>query len=99
MDEILKSDVVISAGGLTLSELIHLGVPTIVISTEKHQIERCEYFRSKNLITYLGYRQYDKDKLIQALEIQKKPNCYRMQCDRSITKLTKSLINFTKKVQ
>lgn len=99
LDEILKSDVVISAGGLTVSELIHLGVPTIVISTEKHQIERCEYFSSKNLITYLGYRQYDKDKLIQALDIKKKPNRYRMQCDRSITKLTNSLINFTKKVQ
>ena len=99
LDEILESDVVISAGGLTLSELIHLGVPTIVISTEKHQIERCEYFGSKNLITYLGHRQYDRDKLIKALDMQKTSNRYRMKCDQSIIKLTNSLINFTEKVR
>ena len=48
-----------------------------------------------SLTAYLGYRQYDKDKLIQALEIQKN-QITRMQCDRSITKLTKSLINLQK---
>ncbi|MBW7875454.1 MAG: hypothetical protein H3C47_05665 [Candidatus Cloacimonetes bacterium] len=56
MQEIYKCfssyDCVISAGGLTASELMLTQTPSILYATVPHQISRCEYFHSQGWCLY-----------------------------------------------
>jgi spore coat polysaccharide biosynthesis predicted glycosyltransferase SpsG len=51
----LWSDICISAGGLTSSELVATKTPAILIATYEHQIKRCEYFHKMGWAYYVGY--------------------------------------------
>lgn len=56
MQEIYKSffsyDCVISAGGLTASELVFTKTPAILYATVSHQMNRCQYFSDHNWCLY-----------------------------------------------
>jgi len=58
-EEFINTDFAISAGGLTLYELLATKTPTISIATVEHQITRCEYFNNSSLIYYFGYQSID----------------------------------------
>lgn len=61
-EEMLDCDFAISAGGITLHEMIATKTPCLTIATVRHQIDRCEYYEDKSLACYLGYRTIDKKK-------------------------------------
>lgn len=65
--QFISSDMAISAGGLTLFELIAARIPVVAVATYKHQINRCCYFHKMGLIKYLGFRSYKENQLIDYL--------------------------------
>lgn len=67
MKEFLDTDLAIISGGLSLFEALSLKVPVAAIATYEHQIERCEFFEKKGFMKYLGFRQYDTEKLEKAV--------------------------------
>ncbi len=67
LDEYLKCDIAIGAGGLTASELVATGTPALLIATYSHQIARCQYFHDKGLVTYLGYKSLNEKVLLNSL--------------------------------
>jgi len=68
LDEYLLCDIAIVAGGLTASEVVSSKTPSLLIATERHQIERCKYFNNMKLAIYLGYRSFDKQLLIDKID-------------------------------
>ncbi len=67
-NEYMKADVAISAGGIASFELIASRTPSLLIATYEHQNKRCEYFHRMKWATYLGFRDFNKDKLLRGLE-------------------------------
>lgn len=63
LESYLWCDVGIGAGGLTCSEFVATKTPSVVLATYEHQIQRCLAFEEKGLISYLGYRVFDADRL------------------------------------
>jgi len=51
---LLKSDLVVTSGGQTLYELAHLGIPSIVFSETKYDIEDIRAWSKKGSILYTG---------------------------------------------
>lgn len=73
-EEYMHCDIAVSAGGLTSFELVATGTPAIIIATYEHQIARSTYFDSEELAKYLGFRQFDHEKLIENIISPIKPN-------------------------
>jgi spore coat polysaccharide biosynthesis predicted glycosyltransferase SpsG len=48
------SDIAIASGGLTSLEILHIGVPAILITSFHHEAQRCNYLNSKGIAEYLG---------------------------------------------
>jgi spore coat polysaccharide biosynthesis predicted glycosyltransferase SpsG len=63
LEEYLKCDVAIGAGGLTASELVASRTPSLLIAAYEHQIERCMFFQSKGWVRYLGFRNINIDEI------------------------------------
>ncbi len=51
------AELVLCAGGMSLFEVACLGVPSICVSTEKHEIFNCEYASSLDFSKYAGYHE------------------------------------------
>lgn len=68
LEEYLKCDVAIGAGGLTVSELVALKISSCIVATYEHQIHRCKTFEENGYINYLGYRDINKNKLYSFLK-------------------------------
>jgi len=73
LDEYLSCDIGVGAGGLTSSELVATKVSPILIATYKHQVARCEYFNDMGWAKYLGYREFKKSDLIEAISNPLRP--------------------------
>lgn len=67
-EEYMDCDLAIGAGGLTSYELVATRTPAILIAAYEHQIARCNYFAQQGFVKYLGYRDFDVDDLIKALD-------------------------------
>lgn len=64
-----KMDMAISAGGMTLFELLCLGVPCIVLTQEHKELETIEYLKNLNLIETLGlYEKIRKNDILNKIE-------------------------------
>ena len=50
----VKNDIVISAAGNTLIESLYLGIPTIIVCAEKHELYIAKFVSEKNLAKNLG---------------------------------------------
>jgi spore coat polysaccharide biosynthesis predicted glycosyltransferase SpsG len=68
LEEYLRCDVAIGAGGLTASELVATRTPSILIATYKHQVQRCRHFDARGWAKYLGYRKVNLPDLLDAIE-------------------------------
>ena len=69
----LKSDIAITAGGLTLLELAATGTPAIVCCEVPHQVENANAIQRKGTVVNLGLLP-DKDKIKESfLELANKP--------------------------
>lgn len=66
-EEYLACDVAVGAGGLTSSELVATRTPSILVATYQHQVARCNYFHSLGVATYLGFRSFDADVLLDKI--------------------------------
>ena len=56
MSEIMaKHQIAISAGGNTLFELLTVGVPTLIVCGEKHELEIANLINKQNYAINLGY--------------------------------------------
>lgn len=51
----LDNQVAVTAGGNTMLELLSLGVPSIVICAEKHEVEAAKLIQKKGIAINLGY--------------------------------------------
>jgi len=58
-----EARLVISAGGLTSSELLAMGKSTVLIATYEHQIERCKFFDRIGASNYIGYKEFSCETL------------------------------------
>jgi len=67
LSEYLACDFAIGAGGLTSSELVASHTPCAFIATYEHQIARCEYFDRNEWGKYLGFRGFNRIKLMNAV--------------------------------
>ena len=67
LDEYLNCDIGIGAGGLTSSELVATNTSAILIATYEHQIARCKYFDKQKWANYLGFKQCNKNDLVNAI--------------------------------
>lgn len=54
-ENMLKSDIAISAGGQTLYELSKIGIPIIAIAVASNQINNVNYCKQAGLIEYAGF--------------------------------------------
>ena len=68
LKQYLMADVAIGAGGLTASELVATRTPCLLMATYEHQIARCRFFDENGYAVYLGYRSFEKGKLIHYIE-------------------------------
>ena len=68
LDEYLTCDIGIGAGGLTSSELVATNTSAILIATYEHQVDRCVYFDKMGWVKYLGYKKFDENDLIDAIQ-------------------------------
>ncbi len=66
--------VVISAGGLTASELAATQTPNILISTYDHQVARCRYFHEKGWSYYLGHKCIPRQEFLRILKDPHRPS-------------------------
>lgn len=66
--EYLLCDFAIGAGGLTASELVASRTPCALLATYEHQIARCEYFDKNGWAKYLGFREFDKSEILNAID-------------------------------
>lgn len=71
-EEFMGCDAAISAGGLTAFELIAARTPSFIVATYEHQIARCSYFDKMGWATYLGFRSFDKNALLEGLNRRSK---------------------------
>lgn len=71
--EYMECDVAIGAGGLISSELVATRTPSILIATYRHQMARCEYFKSRGWVHYLGYRDFSGEELVSCIEKPREP--------------------------
>ena len=62
--QFMKADVVISKSGITLYELAIMGIPTICISSFKHEEPSAKKFMSKNSLIHLGMQKSVSEKKI-----------------------------------
>ena len=69
----LSADVAIGAGGLTSSELVATGTPSLLVATYEHQVARCREFHRRGWSCYLGFRSYDEDELMAGILTPPKP--------------------------
>jgi len=53
--EMIKHDIAITAGGITMIELMAIGIPSVVIYGEKHELEIVKFSHRKKLIVNFGY--------------------------------------------
>jgi len=67
LKEYLSCDFAIGAGGLTASELAASRTPCAILATYEHQIARCRYFDKNGWAKYLGFRNFDKSELLNAV--------------------------------
>ena len=51
----LDNQVAVTAGGNTMLELLSLGIPSIVICAEKHEVEAAKLIQKKGIAINLGY--------------------------------------------
>lgn len=49
-----NADMAIASGGLTSFELLHLGVPTLLITSYEHEVQRCEFFKNNLIADFVG---------------------------------------------
>lgn len=54
-NEMIKHDLAISAAGNSLLELLFLGIPTIIVCAERHEVDFAKYIHSQELALYLGF--------------------------------------------
>jgi spore coat polysaccharide biosynthesis predicted glycosyltransferase SpsG len=90
-EEYLFCDIAIVAGGLTASEVVASKTPSLLIATEKHQIDRCKYFHNMKLVKYLGYRSFNKQLLIKNIDNIKNP-CSRFNFSTHSLKTGRELL-------
>jgi len=62
-NEYLECDVAVGAGGLTSYELIAAATPALLIAAYEHQVARCVYFDSQGWAKFMGFREFDGDRL------------------------------------
>lgn len=53
--EMIKHDLAISAAGNSLLELLFLGIPTIIVCAERHEVDFAKYIHSQKLAIFLGF--------------------------------------------
>lgn len=63
-DEMIKHDIAITAGGITMIELMAIGIPSVVIYGDKHELEIVKFAHRKKAIINFGYGPYLSKKLI-----------------------------------
>lgn len=73
LSEYLDCDIGIGAGGLTSSELVAAKTSPILIATYQPQLARCKYFDQQGWAKYLGYREFNKEELIESIQNPIKP--------------------------
>ncbi|MCJ8344563.1 hypothetical protein MJH12_03410, partial [bacterium] len=73
-DYYMNTDIFIGAGGLACSEAVACRLNTILISTYKHQIDRCNHFQDQNWAVYLGHLNFKEEDLRNAINQQQNPN-------------------------
>ncbi|MBP7652081.1 hypothetical protein KA977_01580 [Candidatus Dependentiae bacterium] len=85
-------DIIICAGGLTVSEVVALRKSAVVIANCEHQIPRCEYFYKMNLISYLGFcenidfeKLYDNQKFVRIFNDSEYRNKLSEECAEAFT--------------
>jgi spore coat polysaccharide biosynthesis predicted glycosyltransferase SpsG len=66
--EYMECDLAIGAGGLIASELVATRTPSILLATYQHQISRCQYFDDRGWARYLGYKEFARQDLLEAIE-------------------------------
>lgn len=71
-EEFISCDAAVSAGGLTAFELIAARTPSFIVAAYEHQIARCLYFDKMGWATYMGFRSFDKNALLEGLLGQSK---------------------------
>lgn len=69
IDEYLKCDIAIVAGGLSAFELMATRTPSLLIATHEQQISRCQYFDRMKWARYLGFRDFDAQELMHSLSV------------------------------
>jgi UDP-2,4-diacetamido-2,4,6-trideoxy-beta-L-altropyranose hydrolase len=83
-DEYMSCDVAVGAGGLTSSEIVATSTPAVLIATYSHQVARCIYFHNNGFIRYLGFREFDKSELIDAIMYPIQPGQHNLFNTRAI---------------
>ena len=76
-------DLAISGGGMTIFELICVGVPSMVITQEKKELETMNYLEKLKLVENLGfYKNFEKNNIFE--KVQKFINNYELRKKISI---------------
>lgn len=67
--EMNKHDLIITSAGVTLIEILTIGIPSIIISAEKHELENAERISRKKAALSLGYgKELSQKKIQQSVE-------------------------------
>lgn len=78
--EIIKHDIAITGGGMTLLELCKLGIPSIVVCTEKFENETASVLQNAGFGVNLGYyKEVTENKIVNATKMLIEN--YKLRCN------------------